>query len=189
MIPIITREPEKPLNKFEQASWGFIPAWVKDSKAALKSINARSETLLAKPYFRKAFQSQRCLIPANGFYEWDKSSKPSTPIRYCLDNDRLFAFAGIFSPWHSADNSINILSCAIITTGSNALVSPVHDRMPVILSKNEYRSWLDHRADPEELMHLLQTRNVPGLKQYPVSTYVNNTRHDDIKCIERQPGH
>lgn len=154
-IPIIVYNQRSGTPEVQLASWGFIPTWAKDLKKTPRPINARYETLQEKPYFKKAFAHQRCLIPANGYYEWDKNHEPSIPYRFCFKDNHLFAFAGLWSQWVSPDNS-NILSC-IITVEANSLVGKVHTRMPVVLLKNEYERWLSFDTDLKSLSHLLQT--------------------------------
>jgi putative SOS response-associated peptidase YedK len=121
--------------------WGFIPSWVKDIKSTNKPINARVETIESKPYFRHAFKNNRCLIPATGFYEWEKTSKAKIPYEFFRPGHTLFAFAGLWNPWQDSEgNQIN--TCTIITTNANEKLKWIHDRMPVILKKNEWEPWL-----------------------------------------------
>lgn len=133
--------------------WALIPNWAKD--ASMTQINARSETLLEKPAFKESFERRRCLIPADGFYEWKRSGKSKQPFHFVMKDNSLFAFAGIWDCWKSPQGQF-VESCAILTTGPNELLRDVHDRMPVILRSDTYQEWLDAPAsDCGRLMHLL----------------------------------
>jgi putative SOS response-associated peptidase YedK len=124
--------------------WGLIPAWAKDPKIGYKLINARAETVAEKPSFRAAFRQRRCLIPADGFYEWQQveGSRHSHPYFIGLQDKRPFAFAGLYERWESPDGE-NFDTCTIVTTAANEVLAPIHDRMPVILSPQKYAQWLD----------------------------------------------
>ena len=121
--------------------WGFIPFWTKDFHTAHKSINARSETLHIKPYFRQAFKTGRCLIPATSFYEWEKTPQAKIPYRFFMPNHKLFAFAGLWNTWQDKEGTL-LNTCTIITTSANQKVEWLHDRMPVILQDKEWHPWL-----------------------------------------------
>jgi putative SOS response-associated peptidase YedK len=125
--------------------WGLIPSWSKDPSVANKLINARSETVHQKPSFRAAFKKRRCLIVADGFYEWKKEGNKKMPLYYYLKSGRPFGFAGLYETWLSPDKK-EINTCTIITTAANELIAPVHDRMPVILSGDQERAWLGSNA-------------------------------------------
>jgi putative SOS response-associated peptidase YedK len=163
--------------------WGLIPAWAKDANMGAKLINARAETVAQKPAFRSAFKHRRCLIVADGFYEWQKQGSKKQPFYFRLQNGEPFAFAGLWEKWrNSAGEEID--SCTILTTSANELMQPIHDRMPVILSPEEYNLWLDQQVQtPEPLQPLLRPYPASTMTSYPVSTWVNNARHDDPKCI------
>ena len=130
--------------------WGLVPSWAKDISIGGGLINARSETLLNKPAFRDAFRSRRCLIPADGFYEWKKAGKERQPYHFGMKDDALFAFAGLWDRWRSPAGQM-LESCSILTTVPNELLKDVHDRMPVILPVSAWDSWLDVRSTPETL--------------------------------------
>ncbi len=148
-VPVIVIKQGKKYLGFVR--WGLIPFWAKDDKIGYKLFNARAETIDIKPSFKKSFQSRRCLIPANGFYEW---KKPEKTKYYCQIKDRpLFNFAGIWESWKNPQGEI-VPSCTIITCEPNAALAPIHDRMPVILKKNDEDSWL-HETDPAILKKLL----------------------------------
>jgi putative SOS response-associated peptidase YedK len=135
---------EKQQFKFDYAVWGLVPSWAKDPKIGSKMINARAETLAEKPAFRNAFRRRRCLIPADGFYEWRKEpGGGKTKMRATLKSGTPFAFAGLWEDWHAHDGSgTQFRSCTIITTDANPLMAPIHDRMPVILPPPAQHQWL-----------------------------------------------
>ena len=154
--------------------WGLIPHWAKDSK--IKPINAKAETIESKPFFRSAFKKSRCLVPANGFYEWKKTNRHKQPFYFRLEDADLLAFAGLWDHWEHEDEIIE--SCTIITTAANEIMKPVHDRMPVILAPDNYDTWLQEGGKS-----LLQPY-AGAIIAYPVSTAVNNPKHNDRKLIE-----
>ena len=167
--------------------WGLIPSWAKDPRMGAQLINARAESIATKPSFRSAFRRRRCLIFADGFYEWQKTrAKTKQPFYIRLANDRLFAFAGLWEHWEGADSAA-IESCTIITTDANDLLRPLHDRMPVILPEQEYGRWLDPQLDdPVKLQALLKPYPAEQMTAYPVSTFVNSPRSESPRCIEAQ---
>ena len=173
-------------NQLDFYVWGLIPSWAKDPNIGNRMINARAETLTEKPSFRAAFRRRRCLIPADGFYEWraEPGKKVKTPMYVRLKSGKPFAFAGIWENWNSPDGS-TILSCTIITTAPNQLVKEIHNRMPVILPEPDYSLWLEPgEADPEKLKGLLQPYPAEDMMAYPVSTLVNSPANDLPACIE-----
>ena len=154
-IPVIIRHNGS--NKLVSYSWGLIPSWSKDPSVANKLINARAETVDKKPSFRDAFKKRRCLIVADGFYEWKKEGKSKIPQYFYLKSGRPFGFAGLFETWKSPDKK-EINACTIITTDANELIKPVHDRMPVILPKNQERVWLESDlVDAPALLSILKS--------------------------------
>jgi putative SOS response-associated peptidase YedK len=157
--------------------WGLIPSWSKDSKPW---INARGETL--ERNFRESFERKRCLVPADGFYEWKKSGKFRQPFFFQLKDESSFAFAGIWDQWRRGDSSI--ISCAIITTTPNSLLESIHDRMPVILRGEDQDSWLRSRARTDELKALLSPIPAADMKSFPVSMEVNSPQPDDPSLVE-----
>ncbi len=156
------------------AIWGLIPNWSKEMNSGYKMINSKSETLLEKPYFKRLLGRNRCLVIADGFYEWKKNPAGKQPYRIILKSEEIFAFAGLWDTWNSADGPA-IKSFSIITTSPNSLVKPIHDRMPVILAKKDEKKWLDTAVKPDELAPLLQPFAASQMKSYPVSTAVNST--------------
>ena len=166
--------------------WGLIPSWAKDPAIGSRMINARAETLAEKPSFRSAFRRRRCLIPADGFYEWQQTPglKTKTPIYIRLKSGEPFAFAGLWENWNAPDGS-NVLSCTIITTAPNALMEPIHNRMPVILPAAAYARWLEPgEQKPAELQALLQPYPAEAMTAFPVSTLVNRPENDVAACIQ-----
>ena len=166
--------------------WGLVPSWAKDPKIGNRMINARAETLAEKPSFRNAFKYRRCLILADGFYEWRKipGNKTKIPTYIHLKDGKPFAFAGLWEEWNSPDGS-QILSTTIITTEPNELVKPVHNRMPVILEESAYNKWLKPgESNTQELINLLRPYEASQMEAYPVSQMVNNPRNDHPNCIQ-----
>ncbi len=158
--------------------WGLVPSWSADNKGF---INARAETLEEKPSFAESFLRRRCLIPADGFYEWKRSRKWKQPYFFQMKDESLFAFAGIWDQWQRDDRSIT--SCAIITTTPNELLTPIHDRMPVILTAGEQEAWLRRDADPRELKAMLAPYPSEAMKSFPVSEKVNSALVDEPELV------
>jgi len=185
-VPVIRLDPAGTETERELVwlRWGLIPAWAKDPALGNRLINARAETAAEKPAYRAAWRRRRCLVAADGFFEWQRTGKQKQPHFIHMRDDRPFAFAGLWETWQAADRS-RIESCTLLTTEPNELVRPIHNRMPVILDRNDYRKWLDPALQKsEQLAPLL--RPYPGneLMAYPVSTLVNNPANDDPRCIE-----
>jgi putative SOS response-associated peptidase YedK len=179
-IPVITNQSPHALTF---VTWGLIPSWAKDVSMAAQLINARAETLAEKPSFRSAYKYRRCLIPADGFYEWLKEGKTKRP-QYIYRRDRaLFAFAGLWERWQSPDGS-EILSATIITTEPNATVAPLHHRMAVILDPADYAAWLDTSTKPAVLQAMLRPAPDDLLTYHEVSPLVNDARADVPEMIE-----
>jgi putative SOS response-associated peptidase YedK len=164
--------------------WGLIPFWAKDSKMSGRMINARSETVAEKPAYRSAFKYRRCLVPVSGFYEWQKQNGAKQPVYIHGAEEELLAIAGIWEHWQAADGG-EIDSVSLLTTSPNALMAPIHNRMPVIIEPPDYSTWLDRQLQtPDLLQHLMRPYRDDGLAFYPVSTIVNNPRNDDPACVE-----
>ena len=166
--------------------WGLIPSWAKDPAIGNKLINARSETLTEKPSFKNAFRRRRCLLLADGFYEWRRlpDGKTKIPTRITLQNRAPFALAGLWEQWSHPGGS-EIWSCTILTTEPNELMAPIHNRMPVILHPEDYSLWLDPRErSAADLMPLLGPYEAAAMTAYTVSTTVNNAANDSPVCIE-----
>jgi putative SOS response-associated peptidase YedK len=141
-VPVIRQHPEQPKRLGSRMQWGLIPFWAKDPNIGFKMINARAETVATKPAFRESLRKRRCLIPADGFYEWKKNGKVKTPFCFTMADDSIFAFAGIWDSWRNPEGKA-IETCSIITTTPNTLLIEVHDRMPVILPDDAYDLCLD----------------------------------------------
>jgi putative SOS response-associated peptidase YedK len=167
--------------------WGLIPSWSKDPAISNRLINARAETAREKPSFRNAYRRHRCLIPANGFYEWQRQERGKQPYFVRMRNGRLFAFAGLWDRWGGPDKDV-IETCTILTTTANALLAPIHDRMPVIVPPGEYDRWLDPELkDLDSLSCLLVPFPPEEMHAFPVSPRVNNPSNNDEGCIAPLP--
>ena len=166
---------------FSYMKWGLIPYWAKDISIGNKLINAKAETITEKPSFKQSFLFKRCLVPADGFYEW-KKEKEKTPYRITMKDDSLFAMAGLWSRWHDAEGKI-IDSFAIITTEANGLMQPIHHRMPVILEAQDYKTWLES-SSTEILLPLLKPYPDDQMKAFTVSKLVNSPANDFIEITE-----
>src|SRR3972149_11800636 len=167
-------------NKADFFVWGLIPSWAKDPTIGNRLINARGETLAEKPSFRGGFKYKRCLIPADGFYEWKAQAGEKTKIPYFIfmKDLRSFAFAGLWDEWHSPDGG-RLRTCTIITSEPNELMSTLHNRMPVILDQKDFDHWLDPAPQtPENLLPLIKPFPSDKMSAYPVSTLVNNPSND-----------
>lgn len=188
MVPTVVRpkvsaqSPEQSEQQFQLLRWGLIPSWAKDPAIGSRLINARSETVTEKPSFRAAFRQRRCLVLADGFYEWQRQERKKQPFYFRLQDGQPFAFAGLWERW-KAPNGEAIESCTILTTEANELLRPIHDRMPVILDPNDYKLWLDPVQKPEPLQQLLRPYRSEAMTTYPVSTQVNNPNNNSPECI------
>ncbi len=166
--------------------WGLIPSWAKDPSIGNRMINARGETLAEKPSYRGVYKYKRCLIPADGFYEWKAQAGTKTKVPYFihLKNGQPFAFAGLWDEWHAADGA-PIRTCTIVTTSPNTLMAPIHDRMPVILQPADYEEWLDPAPrTPDSLQHLIAAFPPESMEAYPVSALVNSPANDRAECMQ-----
>lgn len=183
LCPIIIMENEK--RKLESMNWGLIPHWSKDKKHGYSMINAKVETVRIKRSFKKLFQTHRCLVVADGFYEWKKTSSGKIPYRITLKSSEPFAFAGLWDEWRGEQGE-KIKSFTILTTQSNQLVSELHDRMPVILKRENESLWLDIDLynDHEKMEKVLTPYPENEMKIYLVSNIVNSWKNDDVSCIQ-----
>ena len=170
-LPVITNKQPNVLQFF---SWGLQPFWAKDAKAVKRSINARSETIAEKPMFRNLLKSKRCLVPADGFFEWKKTEDGKVPHRIMLKSEELFSFAGLWDEWTDKETGEVLHTFCIITTDANELVRPIHDRMPVILSPEAEELWLDENEPQEGLLSLLVSYKADEMKAFAVSPLVNS---------------
>jgi putative SOS response-associated peptidase YedK len=163
--------------------WGLIPSWADDPKVGTRLINARAETAAERPAFRDAFRYHRCLIPADGFYEWKTEGRQKKPFYIRRQDSKPFALAGLWEHWE-APQKPPIDSCTILTTEANKLVQPLHDRMPAILAPADFERWIDPRTSVEDATSLLRPAPSEGMTMYPVNPVVNSVRKDDARCIE-----
>lgn len=179
-VVVITEGP-----RVELFRWGLIPSWAKDAALGQRMINARAETVATKPSYRKSFKRARCLVIADGFYEWKghPDGKTKTPMRIRLKSDEPFAMAGLWDHWTGKDEK-EIRSFTIITTTANEGLSQIHERMPVILKCEDESRWLDPETEPEALMEMLKPYPSDELEAFPVSRLVNSPRNDGPECIE-----
>jgi putative SOS response-associated peptidase YedK len=182
---IVRQDRKQPKRKFSLMRWGLVPSWAKDISIGFKTINAMCETAAEKAAFREAMRKRRCLVPADGFYEWQKlSKKEKQPYNIGMADDSLFAFAGLWERWSDpAGTALN--SFTILTTDANSLVSGIHDRMPVIVKPEDYDLWLDPgMTDPAGVADLLKPFDARLMKKYPVGTRVGNADNDDPEIIK-----
>lgn len=178
----VIREDAGGQRHLDSLRWGLIPPWAKDAAVGNHMINARSETVAEKPAFRHAFRSRRCLILASGFYEWRKEGSQKQPLYVHMKDGGSMIFAGLWESWKSPEGEI-VESCTILTTCSNSLIRPLHDRMPVILGRGDWDTWLSPEATREQLTMLFQPHPSELLDMYPVGTGVNSPRNDFPELI------
>jgi putative SOS response-associated peptidase YedK len=182
-IAVIRNDPQADRREVAMLRWGLIPSWADDIHIGNRLINARAETLATTPSFKRAFKSRRCLVPADGFYEWKKSDKTKQPYFIHMADERPFVFAGLWECWTKSQPAVE--SCTIITTMPNAVVADIHDRMPVILPEAAAMHWLDpHEQDADLLASLLVPYAESEMIAYPVSPLVNSPQHDSAACIQ-----
>lgn len=166
--------------------WGFVPHWANDPNSGPKPVNAKSEGMAENAAFRESVRKRRCLIPADGFYEWRTTADGKRPLHFRRRDRGLFAFAGLWDCWRGNDKPL--FTCTIVTTASNALVRPVHDRMPVILPREHWAQWLDPNvADPEQLLPLTAPYEWDEMEAVSVNPVVNSSRHEGPDCLQEVP--
>ena len=184
-VPVVrlSREGQRRLGMLH---WGLIPYWAKDKSIGYKMINARSETLTQKPAFREAFKRRRCLIPADGFYEWRTLAGKKVPFFVTMKNGQPFAMAGLWERWRESEDAEPLDSCTIITTQPNELVSELHDRMPAIVPPEHFGAWLDREVrDTEALGELIETYRSDAMRVAAASTLVNNPANEGPELLEQ----
>ena len=182
-MPVVLNDGERVLDTVR---WGLIPSWAKEASIGSKLINARAETVAEKPSFRSALKRRRCLVVVDGWYEWKQSTKPKPPCLFRREDGRPLTFAGLWEEWTAPDTGEVVRTCAVITTGPNALMAPIHDRMPVILRPEAQALWL--RPEPQEasvLQPLLVPNEDEPLVVWEVSRLVNSPTQDVAACVER----
>lgn len=163
--------------------WGLIPHWAKGQPPKVQPINARAETVTTSGMFKQAFLRRRCIIPADGFYEWRRAGKAKQPMFVHFPDNHIFGFAGLWERWRPAADAEPVDTCTIITTTPNTLMSPIHDRMPVILRPEDYGRWLDKETDPAETAKLMKPYPDGEMEAVPVSKLVNSPGNDTPECV------
>tara|TARA_B100000579_G_scaffold325531_1_gene275335 strand:- start:151 stop:840 length:690 start_codon:yes stop_codon:yes gene_type:complete len=173
--------PSRREKKLGRMHWGLVPSWAQDPKIAFRLINARSETVENKPSFRDAFRSQRCLIPASGYYEWKREGKEKVPYLISHEDGKLMAFAGIWDTWINPAGE-PLTSCSILTTEALPELEKIHSRMPLILESSDFDTWLSPSEIPDQEFMMPYQRK--ALKAMPLSSHVNSAANDDPRCLE-----
>jgi putative SOS response-associated peptidase YedK len=182
-MPVVTNRRPDELSFFK---WGFIPNWSLDDSSSSNLTNARSETILTKAPFKQAAKTQRCLVLADGFYEWKKAGKNKVPYRITLASDELFAFAGLWDYWENSKGEV-INTYTIITTNPNLLVGEIHDRMPVILNREAEELWLSDKLSESDIQTLLKPYDSAKMSYYQAHKVVNSAAYDYPECIQAAP--
>ena len=185
-VPVVRMNPREPEPQRELVAlrWGLIPSWAKDPAIGNRMINARAETVAEKPAYRAAFRRRRCLVPADGFYEWQRIGGKKQPYFIHMRDDGPFALAGLWESWQGPDHS-RIESFTVLTTEPNDVVRPIHNRMPVIMNESDYSLWLDPAVkEPRVLAPLLKPYPADSMESYRVGSEVNDARHEDASCVE-----
>jgi putative SOS response-associated peptidase YedK len=179
-VLVALQDGERRIPRFMR--WGLVPSWATDPAVGFRMLNARCETAAEKPAFRAAFRHRRCLIPASGFYEWRKVGRKKEPCLFRLGTG-LFAFAGLWEAWKSGDG-LPLESCTILTTTANDLVRSLHDRMPVIIAREDYAAWLDVSEGAEDVARLFRPYPVEAMTALDVNPWVNDVHHEGPQCVE-----
>jgi putative SOS response-associated peptidase YedK len=183
-VAVIRRQEAARPRTCEAVMWGLIPFWAKDPSIASRLINARSETAAEKPAYRAAMKYRRCIVPATGFYEWQKTGREKQPYFIHLKESAVMAMAGLWEMWQSPDGS-EIETCTILTTDANELLRSIHQRMPVLLQPDDYEAWLDpDQRDPREVAHLMRPAESDAMDMFAVSRHVNSPKNEDASCME-----
>jgi putative SOS response-associated peptidase YedK len=184
LLPVITNENPDGISFFY---WGLIPNWANNKSISSKLINARAESLREKASFKNSFKRKRCIIPADGFYEWKQLGKKSKiPYRFILNNEELFGFAGLWDEYEDENENI-IHTFTIITTTANSLVSEIHDRMPLILNPEKEAAWLSNETTDEELLKMMLPYDSNKMDLYTVSSLINSPANEGPRLIEPAP--
>lgn len=172
------------IREYANLKWGLIPSWSRDDSFAAKLINARAETLAEKPSFRDAYKKRRCLIPASGFYEWERTADGKQPHYFYLKDKEVFGFGGLWEEWKDRDSGELVETCTIITTEANAVLRPIHERMPVIIGENNYEKWLDEKInEPNELQDFLKPFSAEEMDSHIVGKAVNTPTNNSPELI------
>jgi putative SOS response-associated peptidase YedK len=178
-VPVIRQSGQG--RELTGARWGLVPHWSRESKPAYSTINARAESVAEKPAYRDPFRHKRCLIPATGFYEWKQEDGQKTPYHIQLPEGGTFAFAGLWDHWNKQGEGFD--SCTIVVTTANETMQPVHNRMPVILNRAQYNTWLNTEHFNRSQLESMLVPYAGPMSANPVSRHVNNPRHDDPACL------
>jgi putative SOS response-associated peptidase YedK len=181
-VPVIRQHPKEPVRRISLMRWGLIPHWAKDCSIAASTINAKSETAATKPAFRDPLKFRRCLIPADGFYEWKKTGTSKQPFCFEVRDGDMFAFAGLWDGWKDSSGQW-VKTCSILTTTPNAITATAHNRMPVILRRDSYDLWLDPAMqNVAAISELLKPFDARLMRCFPVSSRINHVTNDDKEC-------
>lgn len=182
-VAVVRQQPEAHQRELVRLHWGLIPFWADDPSIGNRMANARSETAAMKPSFRRAFRSRRCLVVADGFYEWQKTDGKKQPYFVQMKDHRPFGIAGLWERWDKQGEPIE--SCTLLTTDANELMMPIHERMPVIIPPDQFDIWLDPSVHDEKVLSgLLRPFDAKTMTAYPISTLVNSPKNDVAACIE-----
>lgn len=184
MMPVITCEQP---NEVQYFKWGLVPSWSLDTSTAANMINARAETITTKIPFKHCVKSQRCLIPADGFFEWKKEGKAKIPYRFTLNSDEVFAFAGLYDAWENQDSGEKLHTFTILTTEANLLMKDISDRMPVILRKDLEKLWIADKISDSQMNSLLRPLEADMMSSYKAHRSVNSVQNDTPECIQAAP--
>jgi putative SOS response-associated peptidase YedK len=188
-VPVVRQNQQKPIRELSLLRWGLIPSWATDPSIGFRTINARSETVTTTASFREPFRSQRCLLPADGFYEWVRNGKSKQPFCFEVGDGEIFAFAGLWDRWTDPCGEV-IETCTILTTTPNTMLQDIDDRMPVILNPVDFDSWLSPAERDTNAALRLLVPYAGSMRHYPVSTRVNQVQNDDAECakpVELEP--
>ena len=184
-VPVIRQDVKEPIRRASLMRWGLVPSWAKDATIGARMINARSETAAEKLAFKEPLQRRRCLIPADAFYEWERTGKGKQPYCFEMIQREPFAFAGLWDSWRTPEGTA-LETCTILTTTPNQLLADIHDRMPVILPRASYDLWLDPGfRDLAATTEMLRPYDAGLMRRYAVSAWVNNVANDDRQCSEQ----
>jgi putative SOS response-associated peptidase YedK len=182
-LPAVRAESRTKKLQLTELRWGLVPSWAKSDDSGTQFVNARAETLTAKPSFRDALRTRRCVIPASGFYEWEIVGRTKKPWLFRWRDERPFGLAGLWETWR-APHGDHVETCAVITTEPNELMHPIHHRMPVMLTPEQFEPWLDpHVTEPARLAPLLGPPSAAAMSAVPVSRHVSNVRHEGPACL------
>lgn len=182
-VPVVRTPPRAAAREVAALRWGLVPAWTKGDAEPVGLVNARAESLAAKPSFRDALRARRCVIPASGFYEWETVGRAKKPWLFRRRDEEPFGLAGLWESWRAPDGT-TLETCAVITTAPNDLLRPIHDRMPVMLTPGQFEPWLDPRTtEPDALTPLLQPTSADTMSAVALSSYVSNVRHEGPACL------